>query len=101
MSRKFITTMAACAGVFLLMNAWTIFTRPLSKVGISRWHITGAPIPVKVENLTYDASGPKVIVLRDRQWVWVANVGLWLFLSYRFSRRVERHGVAWWRGENV
>jgi hypothetical protein len=99
MSKRFTITATVCIAVFVLVNVLRFLAGPPARVGVSGWRIVGAPFPVKVENVQYTADGPVVTVIKDQPWVWVSNVGVWLALSYGFSRWVERRGAAWWRRE--
>ena len=98
MSKKFTITMAVCVAIFLLLNVLRPLAGPPARVGISGGRTTGAPFPVKVESVQYTAAGPIVKVIKNQPWVWAANVGVWLLLSYGFSRWVDRRGAPWWRG---
>ena len=94
MSKRFTITMAFCVVLFLVLNALPLFSGPPARVGASGWRTSGFPFPAKVENLQYTAAGPQVTVIKDQPWIWIGNVGLWLLLSYSFSRWVDRRGAA-------
>jgi len=100
MSKRFTLTIALCIGLFLALNALRLLTAPPAKVGVSGWRTIGVPFPVKVEKVQYTATGRVVTIIKDQPWIWVGNAGLWLILSCRFSRRVDRRGAAWWRRES-
>ena len=99
MSKRFTITLSVCISVFFVLNLLRALSGPPAKVGVSGWRSTGFPFPVHVENVQYTAAGPVVTTIKNQPWLWVVNVGVWGFLSYRFSRRVEHGGAAWWRGE--
>jgi hypothetical protein len=100
MSKKFTITFAVCIVLFLIFNALRLLTGPPARVGVSGQRSIGFPFPVKVESVQYTATGPVVTVIKNQSWVWVGNAGLWLLLSYQFSRWVDRRGTAWWRVES-
>ena len=101
MSKKFMIAFGVCLVLFLVFNALLLLTAgPPAKAGVSGWRSIGFPFPAKVENVQYTATGSVVTVIKNRPWVWVGNVGFWLFMSYWFSRWVDRRGAAWWRAES-
>ena len=99
MSKRFTITLAVCIIVFFVLNLLRALSGPPARVGVSGWRSIGVPFPVHVENVQYTAAGPVVTTIKNQPWLWVVNVGVWGFLSYRFSRWVDHSGAAWWRGE--
>lgn len=97
MSKKFTIAFGLCLVLFVVFNALRLLTGPPAKVGVSGRRGMGFPFPVKIENVQYTATGPVITVIKNQPWVWVGNLGLWLLLSYQFSRWVDRRGADWWR----
>jgi hypothetical protein len=100
MSKKFTIAFGLCLVLFVVFNAVRLLTGPPARVGVSGRRGMGFPFPVKIENVQYTATGPVITVIKNQPWVWVGNLGLWLLLSYQFSRWVDRRGSAWWSGES-
>ena len=97
MSKKFTIAFVVCLLLFIVINLLFPLTDPPAHVGVSFRHRVGFPFPVKIQNVQYTVTGPIVATITNRPWVWGANVGIWLLLSYRFSRGIDRKG-GWWAG---
>ena len=100
MSKKFRITSLVCLALFVVFNVQRrYFSGPPAKVGVSGWRSEGFPFPYRVENVTHTMSGPVITLIRQDLWLAWVNPALWLLLSYRFARWVERSGAAWWQGK--
>lgn len=66
MSKRFTIVFASCLFVFLVINlAFPLTDRP-ARVGISFWHRTGFPFPVKIQKVQYTAAGSVMATITDR-----------------------------------
>src|SRR2546423_1209791 len=99
MSQKFKISFAVCLALFILFNGLRLLTGPPARIGVSGWRTFGVPFAAKVENVEYTTAGAFVTTIKNEPWLWAANLGVWLLLSYRFSRWVDQRGAAWWRGD--
>jgi hypothetical protein len=105
MSKRFKIAFTAGAWLLIVFNTLFVLSEPSAKVGLSFTRRTGFPFPTRIENVRFIASVPAgqptpvVTTIKDEQWLWAVNIGVWFLLCYRFARWVDRNGAEWWNVE--